>query len=120
MMNRKYIGIKNRLLPMLIIVNDNKFGKESIMLTIPSAAEQLFVQFSPAFTQPTFQRILPLAVEAIIVSFPGQAGRCGRWVRLWQVRFFVLFLLTNRFWFPWTTPQLSTEESMSMARALSS
>jgi len=27
---------KKRLLPMLIIVKDNKFGKESIMLTIPS------------------------------------------------------------------------------------
>lgn len=36
------------------------------MLTIPSAAEQLFVQFSPTFTQPTFQRILPLVIGAII------------------------------------------------------
>jgi hypothetical protein len=54
-MIKKYIGIKNRLLPMRIIGLDNKFGKESIMLIIPSAAEQLFVQFSFAFTQPTFQ-----------------------------------------------------------------
>jgi hypothetical protein len=51
---------------MLIISNDNKFGKESIMLTIPSAAEELFVQFSSAFTKPTFQRILPLAIGAIV------------------------------------------------------
>jgi len=35
------------------------------MLTIPSAAEQLFVQFSFAFTQPTFQRVLPLIIGAI-------------------------------------------------------
>jgi len=51
---------------MLIIVNDNKFGKESIMLTIPSAAEQLFLQFSQTFTQPTFQRIFLLATGGII------------------------------------------------------
>ncbi|MHC4260257.1 MAG: IS701 family transposase [Planctomycetota bacterium] len=65
-MSKEYIGINNRLLPMLIIGNDNKFGKESIMLTIPSAAEELFVQFSPAFTKPTFHRIVPLAIGAII------------------------------------------------------
>jgi len=66
MMEKEYIGARNRLLPMLIIVKDNKFGKESIMLTIPSAAEQLFLQFSITFTQPTFQRILPLAIGAIL------------------------------------------------------
>ena len=49
-MDTEYVGIKNRPLPILIIVNDNKFGKESIMLTIPSAAEQLFLQFSITFT----------------------------------------------------------------------
>lgn len=65
-MGQEYTGITDRLLPMLIISNDNKFGKESIMLTIPSAAEELFVQFSSAFTKPTFQRILPLAIGAIV------------------------------------------------------
>jgi hypothetical protein len=80
-MDRKHIGIKNRLLPMLIIVNDNKFGKESIMLTIPSAAENLFLQFSIAFTQPTFQRILPLAIGAIITT-----GRRTVTAVLWTMR----------------------------------
>ncbi|HUT30343.1 MAG TPA: hypothetical protein VMX13_11180, partial [Sedimentisphaerales bacterium] len=65
-MDSRFIIPANGLLPMLIIVNDNKFGKESIMLTIPSAAKELFVQFSPAFTKPTFQRILPLAIGAIL------------------------------------------------------
>jgi hypothetical protein len=36
MQRKKNAGARNRLLPMLIIVRDNKFGKESIMLTIPS------------------------------------------------------------------------------------
>lgn len=36
------------------------------MLSIPSAAEQIFMSFSTAFTQPTFQRILPLAIGAIL------------------------------------------------------
>ncbi len=66
---------------MLIIVNDNKFGKESIMLTIPSAAEQLFLQFSTAFTKPTFQRILPLAIGAIITI-----GRRTVTAVLWTMR----------------------------------
>ena len=38
---------------MLIIVNGSKFGKESIMLTVPSAAEEFFVQFSSVFTKLT-------------------------------------------------------------------
>jgi hypothetical protein len=41
-------------------------GKESIMLTIPSAAEQIIMSFSIAFTQPTFQRFLLLAIGAIL------------------------------------------------------
>jgi len=53
MMEKEYIGAINRLLPMLIIVKDNKFGKESIMLTIPSAAQSLFMSFSIAFTRAT-------------------------------------------------------------------
>jgi len=36
MQRKKNAGAKNRLLPMLIIVKDTKFGKKSIMLTIPS------------------------------------------------------------------------------------
>ena len=80
-MDSRFIIPANGLLPMLIIVNDNKFGKESIMLTIPSAAEQLFVQFSPAFTQPTFQRILPLTIGAIIA-----VGRRTVTAVLWTMR----------------------------------
>ena len=66
---------------MFIVVNDYKLGKESIMLTIPSAAEQLFVQFSPTFTQPTFQRILPLVIGAIITI-----GRRTVTAILWTMR----------------------------------
>lgn len=51
------------------------------MLTIPSAAEQLFLQFSTAFTQPTFQRILPLAIGAIITI-----GRRTVTAVLWTMR----------------------------------
>ena len=54
-----------RLLPMLIM-NIYNIGKESIMLSIPSAAKQIFMSFSIAFTQPTYQRILPLAIGAIL------------------------------------------------------
>jgi len=36
------------------------------MLSLPSAAEPLIMSFSIAFTQPTFQRILPLLVGAIL------------------------------------------------------
>ena len=36
------------------------------MLTLPSAAEPLFMSLSVAFTQPTFRRIVPLAVGAIL------------------------------------------------------
>ena len=38
------------------------------MYNLPSAAEPLFMSFSIAFTQPTFQRILPLAVGAILTT----------------------------------------------------
>jgi len=36
------------------------------MLALPSAAEPLFMSLSVAFTQPTFQRAIPLAVGAIL------------------------------------------------------
>jgi len=81
MMEKEYIGARNRLLPMLIIVKDNKFGRESVMLTIPSAAEQLFLQFSITFTQPTFQRILLLAIGAVLTM-----GRRTVTVVLWTIR----------------------------------
>ena len=51
------------------------------MLTIPSAAEQLFVQFSSAFTQPTFQRVLPLVIGAILTI-----GRRTVTAVLWTMR----------------------------------
>ena len=66
---------------MLIIVKDNKYWKESIMLSIPSAAEPLFLQFSPVFTRPTFQRIVLLAVGAIIT-----VGRRTVTAALWTMR----------------------------------
>ena len=36
------------------------------MLSLPSAAEPLFLKLSVAFTRPTFQRIVPLCVGAIL------------------------------------------------------
>ena len=36
------------------------------MLSLPSAAEPLLMSFSIAFTEPTFQRILPLSIGAIL------------------------------------------------------
>ena len=80
-MEQEFAVITNGLLPMLIIDNDNKFGKESIMLTAPSAAEDLFIQFSSAFTQPTFQRIVPLTVGAIVTL-----GRRTVTAILWTMR----------------------------------
>ncbi len=68
------------LLPMLIM-NIYDIGKESLMLNIPSAAESLFMSFSIAFTQPTFQRILPLAIGAILTT-----GRRTVTGVLWMMR----------------------------------
>ena len=51
------------------------------MLTIPSAAEQFFLQFSIAFTQPNFQRILSLATGAILTT-----GRRTVTAVLWTMR----------------------------------
>lgn len=36
------------------------------MLSLPSAAEPLLLKFSVAFTRPTFQRVLPLCIGAIL------------------------------------------------------
>ncbi|MBI5722497.1 MAG: hypothetical protein HZA50_00955 [Planctomycetes bacterium] len=38
------------------------------MLSLPSAAEPFLMSFSVAFTQPTFQRALPLIVGAILTT----------------------------------------------------
>jgi hypothetical protein len=65
-MDRRNTVVVNRLLPIFITIEGNIIGKVSIMLSIPSAAEQIFMSFSTAFTQPTFQRILPLAIGAIL------------------------------------------------------
>ena len=51
------------------------------MLPLPSAAEPLFMSFSIAFTQPTFQRILPLAVGTILTL-----GRRTVTAVLWTMR----------------------------------
>lgn len=67
-MKINYIGARSRLLPILITDKGNIVGKESIMLSIPSAAQSLFMSFSTAFTRPTFQRNLPLAVGAILAT----------------------------------------------------
>ena len=40
------------------------------MLSLPSAAEPLFMKLSVAFTRPTFQRILPLCAGAILAIGP--------------------------------------------------
>jgi hypothetical protein len=44
----------------------NNIRKESDMLTLPSTAYSIFMSFSIVFTKPTFQRILPLAVGALL------------------------------------------------------
>lgn len=51
------------------------------MLTLPSAAEPLFMNLSVAFTQPTFQRIVPLCVGAILAM-----GRRTVTAILWTMR----------------------------------
>jgi len=51
------------------------------MLSIPSAAEPLFMSFSIAFTRPTFQRILRLAIGAILTR-----GRRTITAALWTMR----------------------------------
>ena len=51
---------------MYVSVQGNIIRKESVMLAIPSAAYSIFMSFSIAFTKPTFQRILPLAVGALL------------------------------------------------------
>jgi hypothetical protein len=51
---------------MYVSVQENNIRKESDMLTIPSAAYSIFMSFSIAFTKPTYQRILPLAVGALL------------------------------------------------------
>ena len=38
------------------------------MLTLPSAAEPLFMSFSIAFTEPTFQRIISLTIGGILAT----------------------------------------------------
>jgi hypothetical protein len=62
------INQQNRLLPMGKIDASYNIGKESVMFTIPTVAEPLLISFSIAYTQPTFQRILPLLVGAILVQ----------------------------------------------------
>lgn len=57
----------DRLPPTLITETSNVVGKESIMLTIPSAAQSLFMSFSVGFTRPTFERAVLLAIS---VKFP--------------------------------------------------
>ena len=51
------------------------------MLCIPSAAQSLFMSFSIAFTQPTFQRVLPLVIGAILTM-----GRRTVTAILWTTR----------------------------------
>jgi hypothetical protein len=56
----------NRLLSMYVSDQRNNIRKEPVMLSIPSAAYSIFMSFSMAFTKPTFQRVLPLAVGALL------------------------------------------------------
>ena len=51
------------------------------MLTLPSAAKQIIMSLSVAFTRPTFQRIVPLCVGAILAS-----GRRTVTAILWTMR----------------------------------
>src|SRR3990172_1465768 len=71
----------DRLLPTLITDTSNVVGKESLMLTIPSAAQSLFLSFSIGFTRPTFERVVLLAVGAILAT-----GRRTVTAILWTMR----------------------------------
>jgi hypothetical protein len=51
------------------------------MLTIPSVAQSLFMSFSTGFTRPTFERIVPLAIGAILAM-----GRRTVTAILWTMR----------------------------------
>ena len=51
------------------------------MLTIPSAARSLFMSFSVGFTRPTFERVVPLAIGAILAM-----GRRTVTAILWTMR----------------------------------
>jgi hypothetical protein len=51
------------------------------MFTVPSAAEPLFMSFSIAFTEPTFQRMIPLTIGAILTT-----GRRTVTGLLWTLR----------------------------------
>ncbi len=80
-MDGRNTGAIDRLLPTLITVKGNIVGKESIMLSVPSAAQSLFMSFSIAFTPPTFQRILRVAIGAILTM-----GRRTVTAILWTTR----------------------------------
>ena len=51
------------------------------MLTISSIVQPLFLSFSIAFTEPMFQRIIPLAIGTILPqgrrTVTGFSGLCG-------------------------------------------
>ena len=49
------------------------------MLTLPSAAEPLIVSLSIAFTEPTFKRIVPLIVGAILTTGRRTVTAVLRW-----------------------------------------
>ncbi|MHC4507976.1 MAG: IS701 family transposase [Planctomycetota bacterium] len=51
------------------------------MLSIPSAAQSLFMSFSVGFTQPTFERVVPLTIGAILAM-----GRRTVTAILWTMR----------------------------------
>jgi hypothetical protein len=51
------------------------------MLSIPSAARSIFMSFSVAFTQPTFERVVPLTIGAILA-----VGRRTVTAILWTMR----------------------------------
>ena len=53
------------------------------MYSLPSAAEPLFMSFSIAFTEPTFQRILPLLAGAILTR--GRRTITAMYGTLWPV-----------------------------------
>jgi hypothetical protein len=73
------------------------------MLQLPSAAEPLFLSLSVAFTQPTFQRVVPLIVGAILAM-----GRRTVTGILWTMRGIIRGhpstyhrVLSRAVWSPW-------------------
>ena len=86
------------------------------MLSLPSAAESVLMSLSVAFTQPTFQRIVPLVVGAILTT-----GRRTVTGVLWTMRGFIpghhstyQRVFSRAVWSPWPLGKLLAAAILSL------